>query len=156
MNAAGWPHMIEIALSRGDLQRAAKARLGAMSDEQAACIDKQYTQDRVLDRILIGYMQLYSDRKIVSGITRFYESPGGKRILDKVAERSRQIGAAAAHSESKSAASDVLTPEEKAAFAEFASSPSGKAYLELRPTQLRIHQAELAALADEIGRKCRN
>lgn len=154
MTALGWPRMIEIALDRGDLQRAAKTRLGHLSDAQAACVDRSYTPERVLEKISDGYAELYSDSEIVVGITRFSESKGGKRILDKVAERSKQVGAAAAHLESKATAYDSLTPEDRAIFAKFTASPSGKAYLEGRPAQLRIHKAKFIVLADEIGRQC--
>lgn len=156
MNAHGWPRMIRIALDRGDLQRAALGRLDRLASVSPECLNQKYTQERVLGKIRLGQMQIYSDPEIVAGIARFHESQAGKRILDKVAERAKQVGAATAYLESKESASKLLTPEEAAVFAKFADSPAGKAYIKLRDPLLRALQVQLATLADEVGYECRN
>jgi len=152
LDAMGWPEMIRVALQRGDLQKAAKAKLPG--PEKAACIDSQYTEQRVLAQIAAGYAEVYTDPTIVAETTRFMASPGAKRILAAVAARAPAVGASAAYEEGKASAWNSLKPEERDRFIAFANSPAGKAYGEVRSKQTQAHQRRLALLSSEIVERC--
>ncbi len=154
MDALGWPRMVSIALQRGDLQRVAKTKLREPSETATACVDERYTQKRVLARIAAGYQQVYSDPTVVAETTRYVAEPGFQQLLAKMAARAPAVGASAAHEESKSSAWQSLTPEEQRKFREFSETVAGKTYLAVRPAQLKAHQAQLAALAEEIVQEC--
>jgi hypothetical protein len=153
MDAINWPQMIALSLQRGDLQRAAKASVGA-GPEQGRCIEEKYTSKRVLARIASGYLRVYSDPAIVAAITAHHETSGARRLLAKVASRTPSLGAKGAYEAGKSTAYDALTKEEQREFGQFGLSPAGKEYLAKRPTQLIIHQEELDALKKEIIAEC--
>jgi hypothetical protein len=150
----GWPRMVDITLQRGDLQRVAASKLQTKTPEGLQCINQKYTQRRVLDEIAKGYERVYSDPAIVAEISRFYSHPGGKRIQEQVASRAPAVGAQAAYEGSKDSHWNLLTPEEKRAFTEFGSSPAGRAYVEGRPLQLKVHSEMLLALAARIAGEC--
>lgn len=152
MGVMGWPDMARIALQRGDLQKAAKAKLAG--PDKAACIDKQYTEQRVLAEISAGYAEVYTDPAIVAETSKFMSSPGAKKILAAVASRAPAAGAGTAYEENKSSAWNSLTSEERDRFTAFANSPAGKAYDEVRSRQIQAHQRRLARLANEIVAEC--
>ena len=154
MKALGWDRMVKTSLERGSIQQAAKAKIGNADSSRIRCVNEKYTETRVLSRISEGYLKVYSDPAIVSGITQFMGQSGGQKILEKIAARSKEVGARAAYEEGKSGAIDLLTSDEREAFARFEQSPAGKAYVKMRPLQLKVHQQELAALADEVAHEC--
>jgi hypothetical protein len=149
---AGWPEMIHLSLQRGDLQRVAKAKL--TSADRSSCVDSKYTEERVLAEIKDGYADVYSDPSIVANTADFMAKPGAKKIFAAVAARTPAVGTSAAHEQVKEGAWDSLTSEERQTYIEFASSEAGKAYLSVRPKQLRAHQERLARLAGAIAAEC--
>ena len=152
MEALGWPGMVRISLQRGDLQKAAKAKLP--EPDKADCIAGKYTEKRILSEIAAGYAEVYTDPTIVSETTMFMSAPGARKILAAVSARAPAVGPSAAYEQNKSSAWNSLTSEERDRFTEFAKSPAGKAYIEVRARQTQVHQRRLARLAAEVVEQC--
>jgi hypothetical protein len=153
MQAANWPEMVRVSLQRGDIQRVAKAYLS--TDEEKACVDASYTEQKVLARIAEGYAELYSDAALVAETANFINEPGARKIFSAVAARAPAVGASAAYEEQKAGAWSRLTAAEQKRFAEWVATPAGKYYLSVRPRQQRVHQEKLAQLGREILKSCR-
>jgi hypothetical protein len=153
VQAIDWPGMIRASLQRGDLQRAAKAKL--QTAQGAACVDQKYTEQRVLDEIVAGYEQTYTDADVVSQIATFLVTPAAQKIVGAVTARTPAVGASAAATGSgRPAGWDSLTAEERSQWDAFGKSSAGKAYLAARQVQSRVHRERLANLANEVVKEC--
>jgi len=154
MTALGWDRMIKISLERGDPQRMAKQKLGAKGVEISTCIDENYTAQRMLERIELGYTKVFSNPSIVGGIADYMENSSAQKQFDRIAKRSTEVGAAVAHSELKSKAPNAITPSELTNLEAFSKSPAGKAYVESQVSLKRVHLQELSQLADDVAKQC--
>lgn len=151
VNNLHWRQMISTSLQRGDTQAPAKRAI-SLTEEQRACVDREYTEDAVLALIVASYEKVYSTSQVVAEVNGFVESTGGQKILATVAEQTKQVGARAAGEKLKPEL--VLTPQEKKYFELFAASTAGREYLEARRRLPTIQRELFAQFAVSVQSKC--